>query len=154
MATAKKPVTTTTKSAKTAKSATKAAKRPAKAVKAAKSAVKPPANAPTPITKPIKTAFNKSSLLAHIAGAAGQELKAVKAMFAALEATVIQSVNKKGLGEFTLPGLLKVSAIHVPAKKARKGINPFTKQETVFKAKPATVKVKVRPLKKLKNAAL
>ncbi len=107
-----------------------------------------------PITKPIKTAFNKSGLVAHIADASGQEPKAVKAVFAALEATVLQSLNKKGLGEFTLPGLLKVTAIQVPAKKARKGINPFTKEETVFKARPAAVKVKVRALKKLKDAAL
>jgi len=154
MATAKKPATKTTRAARTARPAAKAAKPTAKAAKAAKPAAKAQAKAPTPITKPIKTAFNKSSLLAHIADAAGQELKAVKAMFAALEATVIQSVSKKGLGAFTLPGLLKVTAIHVPARKARKGINPFTKQETVFKAKPATVKVKVRPLKKLKNAAI
>jgi hypothetical protein len=67
---------------------------------------------------------------------------------------VLASVNKKGAGAFVLPGLLKVTAVAVPAKKARKGINPFTKEETVFKAKPATVKLKVRPLKKLKDAAL
>jgi nucleoid DNA-binding protein len=52
-----------------------------------------------------------------------------------------------------LPGLLKITVTSVPAKKARKGINPFTGQETIFKAKPATVKVKVRPMKKLKDAA-
>ena len=133
--------------ATTKKPATKIAKgTPKAAAKAAK--------ASTPITKPIKTAFNKSGLVAHIAQATGQEPKSVKAVFAALEATVLQSVHKKGLGEFTLPGLLKVSAVHVPAKKARKGINPFTKEETVFKAKPATVKVKLRALKKLKDAAL
>jgi hypothetical protein len=52
-----------------------------------------------------------------------------------------------------LPGLLKVTAVKVPAKPKRKGINPFTKQEQVFAAKPASVKIKVRPLKKLKDAA-
>jgi hypothetical protein len=53
-----------------------------------------------------------------------------------------------------LPGLLKVTSVNVPAKPKRKGINPFTKEEQWFAAKPATVKVKVRPLKKLKDAAL
>ena len=52
-----------------------------------------------------------------------------------------------------LPGVLKITAVNVPAKPKRKGINPFTKQETVFAAKPASTKLKVRPLKKLKDAA-
>jgi nucleoid DNA-binding protein len=145
MATAKKVAAT-----KAAGTASKGSKKAATV--APKSAAK--AKAAAPITKPIKTAFNKSSLVAHIAEASGQEPKAVKAVFAALEATVLLSLNKKGLGAFTLPGLLKVTAVQVPAKKARKGINPFTKEETVFKAKPATVKVKVRAMKKLKDAAL
>ena len=72
---------------------------------------------------------------------------------ASLEAAVHGSVNKKGVGSFTLPGLLKISAVSVPAKAKRKGINPFTKEEQWFAAKPASVKVKVRPLKKLKDAA-
>jgi nucleoid DNA-binding protein len=149
--------------AKKASKATKAA--PAKAskktatVKAAKPAAKPAAKANGakvaggPL-KPIKQAFNKTGLVAYLAETSGVEPKSVKAVMAALEGTMVASVNKKGLGNFTLPGLLKVTAIQVPAKKARKGINPFTKEETVFKAKPATVKLKVRPLKKLKDAAL
>lgn len=104
--------------------------------------------------KPIKTAFNKSTLQAHLAETASVEPKAVKAVLVALEATMIASLNKKGLGEFTLPGLLKVSALAIPAKKKRRGIDPFTKVEREFPAKPATVRVKVRSLKKLKDAAL
>jgi hypothetical protein len=108
-----------------------------------------------PVTlKPIKTAFNKSTLQAHLAEAAGVEPKAVKAVMAALEATMVASLNKKGLGEFTLPGLLKVVSVAIPAKKKRRGIDPFTKVEREFAAKPATVRVKVRSLKKLKDAAL
>lgn len=103
--------------------------------------------------KPIKESFNKSGLVNHLAESAGVETKAVKAVMAALENTMVASINKKGAGSFVLPGLLKVTAVAVPAKKARKGINPFTKEETVFKAKPASVKLKVRPLKKLKDAA-
>jgi len=52
-----------------------------------------------------------------------------------------------------LPGLLKISAVKKPAKKARKGINPFTGEETMFKAKPASIALKIRPLKKLKEMA-
>ena len=62
-------------------------------------------------------------------------------------------MHKKGLGSFTLPGLLKVNVVNVAAKKKRTGIDPFTKQERVFAAKPATVKIKTRALKKLKDAA-
>ena len=71
-----------------------------------------------------------------------------------LDGAMAGSVHKNGSGTFMLPGLLKVTAVKVPAKPKRKGINPFTKIEQWFAAKPATVKVKVRPLKRLKDAAL
>ena len=124
------------------------AKKAALAKKAAATASKPAA------VKPITTAFNKSSLVTHLADLAAVEIKAVRAVMASLEATILASVNKKGLGSFTLPGLLKVNVVNVPAKKKRTGIDPFTKQERVFAAKPATVKIKTRALKKLKDAAL
>lgn len=128
---------------------------PAKKAAPAKKAVKAAASANTAATvKPIKTAFNKTSLISHLAELAAVEAKAVKAVIASLEATILASVHKKGLGSFTLPGLLKVNVINVPAKKKRTGIDPFTKQERVFAAKPATVKIKTRALKKLKDAAL
>lgn len=150
MATAKK----TTAPAKKAAPATKAAKAAAPAKKAAKAAA-PAAPAKTAAAvKPIKTAFNKTSLITHLAELAAVEVKAVKAVIASLEATIMASVHKKGLGSFTLPGLLKVNVVNVPAKKKRTGIDPFTKQERVFAAKPATVKIKTRALKKLKDAAL
>jgi hypothetical protein len=137
----------------TAKKAAKAAKTaPRKATAAPKAAA--PAKAAAAPLKPIKEAFNKTTLIAQLAQVSAQEPKAVKAVLAALEATMLASVNKKGLGSFTLPGLLKVNAIQVPAKKKRVGIDPFTKQERTFAAKPATVKLKVRSLKKLKDAAL
>jgi hypothetical protein len=62
-------------------------------------------------------------------------------------------MSKKGAGAFVMPGLFKMTVTHVPAKKARKGIDPFTKVERMFAAKPASVKVKVRALKKVKDAA-
>ncbi|MEJ7931803.1 HU family DNA-binding protein [Ramlibacter sp. AN1015] len=144
MATAKKAMKTAPAAAK--KSA-KSAKTPAKA--AGKAAGAKPAGG----MKPIKESFNKSGLLKHLAETADVEPKTVKAVLAALEDTMVASINKKGAGSFVLPGLLKVTAVAVPATKARKGINPFTKEPTVFKAKPASVKLKVRPLKKLKDAA-
>ncbi len=146
MATAKKTMTKVLAN----KAATKAAKT-APAKKAVKAAT--PAKVVTEL-KPIKTAFNRSSLIAHLAQTAAVELKAVKAVVTALEATMLASVHKKGLGTFTLPGLLTVNVINVPAKKKRTGIDPFTKVERVFAAKPATVKIKTRALKKLKDAAL
>ncbi|MDO5609954.1 MAG: HU family DNA-binding protein [Pseudomonadota bacterium] len=89
--------------------------------------------------KPIADAMTKSALIAHIAEHADVAAKDVKAVLASLEAT--------------LPGLLKIKSVKVPAKPKRKGINPFTKEEQWFAAKPASVKVKVQPLKKLKDAA-
>ena len=104
--------------------------------------------------KPINTVFNRTSLITHLAELAAAEVKTVRAIMASLEATILASVHKKGLGSFTLPGLLKINVVNVPAKKKRTGIDPFTKQERVFAAKPATVKIKTRALKKLKDAAL
>ena len=125
----------------------KAAKKPA-----AKSAKTAPKAAPKAM-KPIKEALGKSALVAHIVEYTGVAAKDVRSVIAALESTVQASVSKKGAGSFTLPGLFKVSAVNVPAKPKRKGINPFTKEEQWFAAKPASVKVKVRPLKKLKDSA-
>ena len=109
---------------------------------------------PTTALKPIKTAFTKTSLTAHLAEQAGVDAKAAKAVMAALEATILASIHKKGMAAFTLPNLLKITAHAVPAKKARKGNDPFTGVERMFAAKPASTKVKTRALKKLKDAAL
>ncbi len=146
MATAKKTSTKKTAGKPAAKAAPKAASKTA-----VTATLKPVITGPL---KPIKTAFNKTSLIAHLAATASVDPKAVKAVVAALEATIAASVSKKGVGTFTMPGLFKVMSVHVPAKKARMGIDPFTKQERKFAAKPATTKVKVRAMKKLKDAAL
>lgn len=142
MATAKK-TTTAAASKKTLKAAAPA-KLPAKA----------PASKTAAALKPIKTAFSKTGLNSHVAELAGVEPKAAKAVLAALEATILASIHKKGLGAFTLPGLLKISAQSVPAKKKRLGKDPFTGVERMFAAKPASTKIKTRALKKLKDAAL
>jgi nucleoid DNA-binding protein len=103
--------------------------------------------------KPIKEVLGKSGLVDYITDASSVVAKDVRAVLAALEGAVIGSVNKNGARVFQLPGLLKITVASIPAKPKRKGINPFTKQEQWFAAKPATVRVKVRPLKKLKDAA-
>ena len=166
---AKKAVTLLAKSpvkavAKPALKPAAVAKAPAKTV--AKSVVKKAAPVKAAATaktvaaktvtafKPIKTAFTKTSLNAHLAEQSGVDAKATKAVLAALEATVLASVHKKGLGAFTLPGLLKISAHHVPAKKKRLGKDPFSGALRTFAAKPASTKIKTRALKKLKDAAL
>ena len=123
------------------------------ASKKAPKATKKTSKAAPAAAKPITSTLNKTGLLAHVAQASGVEPKAVRAVLGALEGAVMASVSKKGAGVFVLPGLLKITAVKVPAKPKRKGINPFTKEEQWFAAKPATVKIKVRPLKKLKDAA-
>ena len=143
MATAKKS-TTAPVSKKTAAPAKVPAKAPAKA----------PAVKTVAALKPIKTAFSKTALSAYLAEQSGVDPKATKAVLAALEATILASVHKKGLGAFTLPGLLKITALNVPAKKKRLGKDPFTGQERMFAAKPASTKIKARAMKKLKDAAL
>lgn len=123
-----------------------------KAVK--KTATKKAATKAAPTAqKPIKETLSKTGLVSHIAENSGVAAKDVRAVLASLEGAVTASVNKKGAGSFTLPGLLKITAVKVPAKAKRKGINPFTKEEQWFAAKPASTKIKVRPLKKLKDAA-
>lgn len=104
--------------------------------------------------KPIKGVLSKSALVKHLAGTTGAAAKDVRSVIAALEDTIHAAIGKRGGRTFVLPGLFKITVVNVPAKKARKGINPFTGEETVFKAKPATVRVKVRPMKKLKDAAV
>ena len=123
-----------------------AAKKPAAKKAAPKAAAKA---AP----KSIKEVLSKSQLVTHLSEATGVIAKDVRQILSSLEEVVAASVNKKGAGAFTLPGLLKITVVNVPAKPKRKGINPFTKEEQWFAAKPATVKVKVRPLKTLTDAA-
>ena len=137
----------------TAKKTTAPVKKTA-AKKAAAPAKKAAAPAAPAAIKPVKEAFTKTALIAHLATQAGVEPKAAKAVLAALESAILGSVHKKGSGEFTLPGLLKIGLLQVPAKKKRFGKDPFTGEERWFPAKPASVKIKTRALKKLKDATL
>lgn len=122
-------------------------KAPAKKVAAKKAPVKRKA------TGPIKEKMTKSQIFTDIAESTELSRKQVASVFDELESLLGRSIGKRALGEFTIPGLMKVTTVKKPAKKARKGINPFTGEEQMFKAKPASIAVKIRPLKKLKEFA-
>lgn len=123
-------------------------KAPASKPKAAKAPAKAAA------IKPITDTFSKSTLVRHLADHSSVESKHVKAVLASLETTIFGALHKRGAGVFTLPGLFKITTLKVAAKPRRKGKDPFTGEERWFDAKPATVRVKARALKKLKDAAL
>lgn len=133
---------------KKAKSAKKVAK---------KSAAKPAAKKVVAMKKPsrdtsaVKSAFTKSQMLAELSRMTMLSKKQVAEVLDELSNLVSRHVKKGGAGLFNFPGLFKVVTISKPAMKARKGINPFTGQEAVFKAKPARTIVKVRALKGLKD---
>ena len=104
------------------------------------------------ITKPL----TKTALYGEIAESTGLTKKQVSAVFDELSGIIERHVKKRGAGQFTLPGLLKIKTVKKPATKAKKGVpNPFRPGETMdVAAKPATTKVKVLPLKRLKDMAL
>ena len=125
---------------------------PKTAVKSARKNVAPVAKATT--LKPLKEVLSKSALIAYLSSHSGVEPRGVKAVLASLEATIAAALHKNGARIFMLPGVLKATAVSVPAKPKRKGKDPFTGEERMFAAKPASVRVKIRALKKLKNAAI
>ena len=96
--------------------------------------------------------MTKSQFVAAVAQKAGLEKKQAAAALDALNAVVAHELSKKGPGEAMIPGLLKLNVVDKPAVKAHEGINPFTKQPAMFKAKPARKVVKARPVKALKDA--
>lgn len=133
-----------------AKKKVAAKKAPAKKKTAAKKA---PAKKAAAKTTAVKDRFNKSQMLNEIAERTELSRKQVSSVMDELSVLIERHIKKRACGEFVMPGLFKVQTVRKPATKARKGINPFTGEETVFKAKPARTVVKVRPLKKLKEMA-
>jgi nucleoid DNA-binding protein len=99
----------------------------------------------------VKAPMTKSAMLEQIAQNTGLARKQVSAVFDELATLIERHIRKGGLGQFVFPGLLKIEVKRKPATKARKGINPFTGEMTVFKAKPARNVVKIRALKKMKD---
>lgn len=115
----------------------------------------PAAKAAAPARKAtaLKDKLTKTQIVGNIADNTGLSKKQVGDVLTELETLIERSIKKRSVGEFTFPGLMKITTVKKPARKARKGINPFTGEETTFKAKPASVAVKVRPLKKMKEFA-
>jgi len=103
--------------------------------------------------KTLDARFTKTQIVNQIAEETELSKKEVNGVLESLGDIIQLHINKKSVGEFVLPGLLKIQTVKKPARKARKGINPFTKEEVMFKAKPASTTVKVRALKKLKEMA-
>ena len=98
--------------------------------------------------------YTKTQIVEHIAESTELTKAQVSSVLDSLGEVIDLHIKKRSVGEFVLPGILKITTVKKPAVKARKGINPFTKEEQMFKAKPASTVVKVRPLKGLKDMAL
>ena len=107
------------------------------------------------VVQPVKQTLTKSGLITLLAEQNSLSRKQAGSVLATLENTIMGSIHPKGAGMFVLPGLMKVTLRKVPARKAGTLIrNPATGEMMKAAAKPATVRVKIRPLKKLKSAAL
>lgn len=104
-------------------------------------------------TTVVREQFTKTQLLATLAENTGLTKKDVGAVLSELSVIMERHLKKRAVGQFTLPGLLKVKTIKKPATKARKMISPFTGEEITVAAKPARTTVKVQPLKALKTMA-
>ena len=98
-------------------------------------------------------AATKTEILSNIATATELSRKQVASVLDSSSLQIKAAVGKKGPGIFAVPGLMKIIVVQKPATKARVGINPFTKLEQTFKARPARKVIKIRPLKNLKEMA-
>lgn len=98
-----------------------------------------------------KKPMTKSEIMASLSESTDLSKKEIAGVVEALSELIGKNLGKKGPGVFNVPGLMKIKVVRKPATKARKGINPFTGEETMFKAKPARNVVKIQPLKALKE---
>ncbi len=96
----------------------------------------------------------KSEVINTLCEKTGLKRAQVNAVFEGLFEMASRHLGKNGSGVFALPGLLKFTAVVKPATPERQGINPFTKQPAIIKAKPARRVVRARPLKALKDAVM
>lgn len=118
-------------------------------------AKKAPAKAAAPARKitAVKDKYTKTQILNEIADNTGLTRKQVSSVLDELGILIERHIKKYAVGEFTLPGLMKIKTVKKPKREARKGINPFTGEETTFAARPESTAVKVSALKKLKDMA-
>jgi len=118
----------------------------------AKPTVKPKAKPKAKKTGP--KPMSKGELYRTIAENTGTDKKVVSVIMDELASLIYAAVVPGGVGKFTLPGVLKVVTKATPARPEREGINRFTGEKAIFKAKPASFKVKIVPVKSLKDAAV
>ena len=103
------------------------------------------------VAKAVKRPTTKAETFTYIADKTGLTKKDVSAVFENLNTLIKRDIRRTGPGMYTLPGLMKIKVVRKPATRSRKGVNPFTGEAMVFKAKPARNVVKVLPLKGLKD---
>ena len=126
-------------------------KAPVKKAAAKKAPAKKAAAAPVKKAPGIKAKMTKTAILNEIATNTTLSRAQVSSVMDELESVIERHIRKRSVGEFTLPGLLKIKAAKRPATKKRMGRNPATGEEIVIPAKPATTRVRVTALKKLKD---
>lgn len=102
----------------------------------------------------IREPYSKAKLYATIAEDTGLSRKDVAAVFDSLADLMHRHLKKRAVGQFTLPGLAKLTVTLRKASKARKGVNPFTGEEMEFAARPAKRVIKIRALKRLQDMAV
>lgn len=98
-----------------------------------------------------KDPLTKGGMIKTLTDLTSLPKKDVVAVLEGFTQVIEHHVKSRGPGMFTLPGVLKISVVKKPARPARKGINPFTGEEIMIKAKPAHKVVKIKALKKLKE---
>ena len=128
-----------------------AAKTPATKAPAAKAPAAKPAAASAKAPAAVTAKMTKTGILNELAERAQLSRKQVDSVLTELESLIERHIRKKGIGEFTLPGLLKIRSVKRPATKKRTGRNPATGEEITIAAKPASVRVRVAALKRLKE---
>jgi len=101
----------------------------------------------------VKEPLTKGGLVKAIMEMTGLAKKQAASVIEALGTVIELHIKSRGPGKFVLPGLLKINVVKKPARPAREGVNPFTGEKMMFKAKPAHKVVKIRPLRKLKEMA-
>ena len=102
-------------------------------------------------TTAAKKPMNKTEIMTALSDATGLTKQQVSGLFDELATLIGKNLGEEGPGVFAIPGLMQIKVVRKPATEERKGINPFTKEETIFKAKPAKNVVKINALKKLKD---
>lgn len=115
---------------------------------------KSPAAAAAPKVTAIRAKMSKAAVLSHLARETGLTRGQVEGVLDQLELLINRHIKKRAVGEFSLPGLLKIRSVKRPATKKRMGHNPKTGERIEIPAKPAENRVRITPLKRMKEMVL